>query len=84
MLSRGAASGGLVGSSKAEWAAKRAMPSRMEIEAFDQHRRVGPHVREIEPAVRRAMAEQLHLADPLLRAPLGWHQIFKRDSARIA
>ncbi len=83
MLSRGRASGGVVGSSKAVCAVNRARPSFSELKDFEHQCLVGTHVREPVPAMRRVPGDRRGLADAVGIAALGHHHVVGRQAARV-
>src|SRR5687767_13696556 len=53
------------------------------VEYLEYQRFVSPHLREIEPAVRRAVAQPVRLSDAVRIAALGNHEIAGGDAPRV-
>lgn len=82
MISRGA-SVGAVRSVKALCGAKRARPLRFGIEAFEQQRFIGAHLRHVEPSMRRIVAHRMGLADAMRINELRGHEIVETHRPSI-
>src|SRR5262249_7300309 len=63
---------------------REARASRRRIVALEEHRLVGRHAREVEPAVEGAPAKRVDLAGPIAIAEVGRDEVLGADGAGVA
>ena len=84
MLSRGLASGGVVGSVNEVCGMKRAGMSVRVSAIFSSSPSVAPHLGHVVPLVLGIVLDRIGLADPVAIDQIGRHQIVGLDGARVA